>query len=195
MFNIFKHAMGIRRNMESRTVFFDIETTDLRANIGHVLVVCMLPLDTEKVEVFRLDNPRYRMQKKYDDSKLLLSVREYLEQSFCWCTWNGKMFDIPFLNSRLLLNGNETIRPRMHIDLMYYARRPFLQITSSRLAAVAKAFELTNQKDEFDYKPWQAAEHLEKWSMDYVADHCVKDVTVLKEAFGVLSPFIKNIHC
>lgn len=179
--------------MDSRTVFFDIETTNLRANVGHVLVVCILPLDTDNIQIFRLD--KYRCPKKYDDSRLLCIVKKYMEDSFCWVSWNGKMFDIPFVNSRLLLRGYETIRPRMHIDLMYYARRPFLQLTSSRLAAVAKTFHLSTQKDEFDYDPWQAAEHLEKWGMDYVADHCVKDVTVLKEAFGVLLPFIKNIHC
>lgn len=180
--------------MEPKIVFFDIETTNLRANIGHVLVVCALPLDKDIIQIFRLDERKYRASKKYNDSRMLLAVKEYLEGSFCWVSWNGKMFDIPFLNSRLLLNGIETIQPRMHVDLMYYARRPFLQITSSRLAAVAKAFKLSNQKDEFDYDPWQAAEHLEKWGMDYVCNHCCQDVKVLKEAFNVLAPFIKNIH-
>jgi uncharacterized protein YprB with RNaseH-like and TPR domain len=172
----------------------DIETTNLRANVGHVLAVCAVPLNSDEVKVFRLDDKRYRMHKAYDDQKLVIAVREYLEDAFCWVTWNGKMFDIPFLNSRLMLKGQDTLRQRMHIDLMYYARRPNLQLTSSRLAAVAKAFKLSEQKDEFDYEPWQMAEHLEKLGMDYVVEHCCKDVRVLKEAFKVLAPFIRNIH-
>ncbi len=163
--------------------------------MGHVIVACALPLDCEEIETFRLDQRIYRRPKKYDDSKMLAAIRGYLEDSMCWVTWNGKMFDIPFLNSRLLLTGQDSIRPRMHVDLMYYARRPHLQITSSRLAAVAKAFKLSNQKDEFDYDPWQAAEHQEKWGMDYVAEHCQADVRVLKDAFNVLAPFVKNVHC
>jgi len=178
----------------TKTVFFDIETTNLRANVGHIIAACAISLDDDDIAVFRLDDKKYRQKKRYDDTKLVTALRDYLEDAFCWVTWNGKMFDVPFVNSRLLLNRQKTMERRMHIDLMYYARRPNLQMTSSRLAAIAKAFKLSEQKDEFDYEPWQAAEHLEKWGMDYVVEHCKKDVRVLKEAFPVLAPFIRNIH-
>jgi len=175
-------------------VCVDLETTNLNANVGHILTACSLPLESDTVDIFRLDDRKYRGKKKYDDSKLTAALKEYLEDCFGWITWNGKMFDVPFLNSRLLLTGQKPVYRRMHIDLMYYARRPNLKVTSSRLAAIAVAFKLKEQKDEFDYEPWQAAEHLEKWGMDYVVEHCIKDVKVLKEAFPVLQQFIRNIH-
>ena len=104
------------------------------------------------------------------------------------------MFDVGFLNTRLVLNNLPNLERRMHIDLMYYARRPHLALHSSRLDAVAKSFRLAEQKTDMNPDIWNAAFQLRKDAMDYVVEHCIQDVKVLKEAFEVLSPFIRNIH-
>ena len=173
---------------------FDIEATNLKANFGHMLCVCFVPLHSQDVVVFRLDDKKYKPKKPYDDSKLAEAVKEYMEDSFCWISWYGKMFDVPFINTRLLLADRDPLQKRMHIDLLYYSRKPNLALHSSRLDAVAKTFNFADQKTDLNPAIWNAAQALEQDAMDYVVEHCIQDVKVLQEAFAILQPFIKNVH-
>jgi len=178
----------------SRTVFFDVESTDLKAPFGNVLCCSFITLDGKRPFTYRLDDAKYRGKRPEDDSVLVQAIKDYLDGSFCWVGWNSKMFDVALLNARLILAGKRPIEKRMHIDLMYYARRPFMALYSSRLDAVAKSLELAEQKTDLNPNIWVKARHLDKGAMNYVVDHCEKDILVLREAFHILSPFIRNIH-
>lgn len=180
--------------MTADIVAFDIETTNLKANFGRVLACCFAPLGSEEVIVMRGDEKKYKRKKLYDDSALVLDIKEYLESKWCWLSWNGKLFDIPFLNARLVLAGEEPIEKRMHCDLMYYSRGNSMKLNNSRLDTVAKAFELKEQKTELIPREWVEAMMLDHDALDEVSKHCVQDVKVLRELFPILSPFIANIH-
>ena len=176
---------------------FDLETTNLKATFGHILCGCFLPMDPASAElvIFRLDDKAYRNRRDLaDDSKMAIAIRDYMEKSFAWVGWYSKMFDVGFLQTRLLKCGADPLERRMHIDLIYYARRPNLALHSSRLDAVAKTFKLSEQKTELNPDIWNAAFQLDREAMDYVVEHCTQDVRVLKEVFDILSPFIRNIH-
>jgi uncharacterized protein YprB with RNaseH-like and TPR domain len=180
--------------MQPRFDCFDIEATDLKGNFGNLLCVCFAPLHSDEVVTFRLDDKKYRGKKPYDDSKLAAAVRDYMEESFCWIGWNSKMYDVAFIQTRLAMHGLRPLNHKMHIDLMYYARKPFLALHSSRLDAVAKTFHFADQKTDMDFSKWVSAKNLEKDAMNYVVEHCIQDVKVTKAAFGVLEPHIKTIH-
>jgi uncharacterized protein YprB with RNaseH-like and TPR domain len=173
---------------------FDIEATDLKANWGHILVACFLSLDGGDPVVFRLDDRALKNRRNlFDDRKLVVAVRDFLEDSFCWITWNGKMYDIPFLQTRLAMKDERPLTHRMHLDLMYYARRPNLALHSTRLEVLVDTFKV-GEKTHMKPDVWEAAQRLDKEAMDYVVDHCTKDVESLKGLFPILSPFVKNIH-
>ena len=180
--------------MEPRIVAFDLETTNLRANFGRILCCCFAPFNSDEVVVMRGDDRRYKKKKLYDDSDLALAIKEYLEESWCWVTWNGKMFDVPFLNTRLVLAGESPVERRMHCDLMYYGRRPNICLQNSKLDTVAKAFELEEQKTDLTPKEWVEAMLLDSDALDSVVEHCTQDVKVLRELFPTLSPFVVNVH-
>lgn len=174
---------------------FDLETTDLKATFGHILAGCFLPLHDDKVVVFRLDDRKYKPKKRlHDDSKLVEAIRDYMEESFAWVGWNSKMFDVPFVQTRLALQRKRLLNKRMHVDLMYYARRPNLVLHNSRLDTMAKSFRMADQKTVLDPEIWNAAFELDRDAMDYVVEHCIQDTKVLQESWDILSPFIKNMH-
>lgn len=183
-----------RRTQAPRTVFFDIESTDLKAPFGNILCCSFVTLDGKKPFTYRLDSKEYRKAEQENDSALVMAIKLYLEDSFCWVGWNSKMFDVAMLNARLTLAGIRPIEKRMHIDLMYYARRPNVAFYSSRLDAVAKTLELPVQKTDLDPGIWVKARRLDRGAMDYVVKHCEHDVLVLREVFSTVSPFIRNIH-
>lgn len=180
--------------MKPTMVCFDFETTNLRANFGRLLVASFISLNSDEVVTFRADEEKYKKKNLSNDSSLAKDIKKYMEDQFCWISWNGKLFDMPFLNTRLRLADLEPVNKRIHIDLMYYARRPNLCLNSSRLDTVAKTFRLGEQKTDLDPQTWVDAMLLDKKALDYVAEHCEQDVRVLKEAFQILSPFIKNMH-
>jgi uncharacterized protein YprB with RNaseH-like and TPR domain len=129
-----------------------------------------------------------------NDSSTVLEIKKMLEDSWIWVSWNGKMFDIPFLNARLLINGHQPVEKRLHIDLMYYARGQFMRIHSSRLDAVAQTFKIKSQKTLLVPEIWVEANLGNKEAMNYVVEHCEHDVLALSEIFPILKPFIANIH-
>ena len=180
--------------MEPRMVCFDLETTNLRGNFGRILVASFVTIGDGDVITYRGDDKKFKKKDLADDSKLALAIKEYLERSWCWISWNGKMFDVPFLNTRLRLADLEPVEKRMHIDLMYYARRPNMSLNNSRLDTIAKTFELAEQKTDLTPKEWINAMLLDSKSIDYIVEHCEQDVKVLREAFPLLLPFIARVH-
>jgi uncharacterized protein YprB with RNaseH-like and TPR domain len=180
--------------MKPTMVCFDLETTNLRANFGRVLVGCFVDLHTGETTTYRADAKEYKGKDCADDSKLVEAIKEKLEASWAWIGWNSKLFDIAFLNTRLNLSGQPPVNKRMHIDLMYYARRPNLCLNSSRLDTVAQTFKLTEQKTLLDPETWVKAMLLDSKALDYITEHCIQDVLVLKEVFPILAPYIKNMH-
>jgi len=180
--------------MNSKIVFFDLETTNLKGNLGRVLCGAFLPLEAEEPTMISETMKQYRGKKLGDDSKVVSACRDLINSSWIVVGWNSKLFDVPYLNARLRLNNLLPVEKRLHLDLMYYARGQFIKLNSSRLDAVAKAFRLDEQKTDLLYDTWVQASLGDKEAMGYIEKHCVQDVKVLKGAFEVLQPFIRNIH-
>ena len=174
-------------------VFFDIEATSLKGNFGRMLCASGVESDGEPV-TFRADDPQYAGTKLRDDSRLVVAFRNYLQQFDIIVGWNSKGYDIPFLNTRLLIAGERPWNPGWQIDLMWKAKKFSLALHSARLDAVAKTFRTPNQKTDIEFDMWLDAALHEKEAMDYVVDHCEKDVLVLREVFSHLKPLVREIR-
>ena len=178
-----------------KIVAFDVETTNFQAPFGRAMAVVCKDILGRETKIFREDDPLYATGQRSDDSKLIEAVRDYMESAWMWISWYGKMFDIPFLNGRLLLNGLRPIEKRLHLDLIYFSRAQFIKLGSSKLDNVAKRFRLKNQKTPLDADDWvHAGYDGDKEALDRVVKHCVYDVRVLVETFQYLAPFVANIH-
>jgi uncharacterized protein YprB with RNaseH-like and TPR domain len=173
---------------------FDTESTDLNGSFGHLLCAAFCSTDSDSVNVLRLDSEEYRGESLHDDSKLVAAIKEILEKSFAWVSWNGKMHDVPLINARLAKAGMDPLIKRLHVDAMYYFRRPFLSLHSSKLEEVAKTFTFKWQKTKLNPNTWVAAYELNGAAMDEVCDHCKADTLALKEAFLLAVPHLTTLH-
>jgi uncharacterized protein YprB with RNaseH-like and TPR domain len=179
----------------SKIAVFDIEhTPGFVATFGRLLCCSFGTLYGSDVLTIRGDDWRFKGKKKTDDSKMAAKIKELLESAWMWASWNGKIHDISYLNGRLMLAGLRPVEKRMHLDLMYYARKPHISLHSARLDAVAKAFKLQEQKTEIDYEVWLRATMLESDAMDVVVEHCEADIKTTRAAFFRLSPLVARIH-
>lgn len=181
-------------NIGFNIAFVDLETTNLKANFGRILCGSVAN-NAGEVVTFRIDEEPWKRERRRDDVALAASLRDYLEQFDILVGWNSKMFDVPYLNTRLLIGNERPLRMDiMHVDPMYKAGRGSLALHSRRLDAVAKTWRLPVQKTGLDPEIWNDAADGDKDAMDYVVEHCEADVLVLRMVFHILKPLIKIVH-
>lgn len=174
------------------TLFWDLETTNLTAIMGRLLA-CAFSDGFGRTRVLRIED--FPGRTPIDDSRLAVAIRDELEQADLWVTWNGKLFDVPFLNARLLKAGERPLRSDVkHTDLMYYSRGQFVRIGSSKLENVSKFVNSPNRKTPLDWETWQLAQQGVREAMDLVVEHAVADVLVTRDVFAHLRPHIRNVH-
>lgn len=181
-----------------RVAAFDLETTDLKAFMGTLLCGSFQEIDsfggthprTYTIQIEPPENP-------FDpnpDKAIAVAIRDEVEKYNLVLSWNGKMFDVPFLNARLLFHHERPVRPQFHLDLMYYAGYSSNRIGSKRLASVQQFLGIEEQKTGLDWDIWKAASKGDPVALSEVVRHCEIDVRVLAEAYWRLLPYVRNLH-
>jgi len=168
-----------------RIAMFDLETYDLAADFGIIFIGCIKTYGVD--EVFKY------VMKPGDpvtmDHQTILEIRDTLESYDYVCTYNGTKFDLPYLNTRLLIHGERPLAAIRHKDL-YFTAKSHLRLGSKRLAAVEMALFGEGAKTAILPGYWAKALQGSKFHLDYILDHCVKDVEVLERVFTKLQGFI-----
>ena len=176
-----------------RLGYFDIETSDLKADFGSIL--CASVADGfGKVKTFRRDE--FPQVHQLDDKALTIALRDYLNEEFdIIVTWYGKIFDVPFVNTRLTIeHGEAPISPRMHIDAFYLIPQGTMGRSLDNVSRALRVQDDEVHKTKFDKRIWALANAGDKESLEFIVDHCEKDVLLLRRVFEKLRPMVKNIH-
>lgn len=174
--------------------YFDLEATGLNGSFGRLHCGACAHVDGSIWEA-RIDDPKYQNRRqRSDDKRMAIAIRDHLETHDILVSWNGKRsyssmgrggFDVPMLNARLLQPPNPDrllARDIEHIDLLKEARK-HLQLAQYRLASVQTFLELQEEKSAITPRIWQQALDHDKAALDYIVDHCRRDVLVLREVF------------
>lgn len=182
-----------------RVTVFDIEATDLGGNFGRLLCCSFVDLGSDKVETYRRDSKPWKGRKLTDDAKLAVAIRDRLEQADIIVGWNSILYDVPFINTRLVAAGERPIqvgeRYGSHsLDLMYYAGGQSMRLPGRRLDLVARFFHCGHEKTPLTPEVWAEAATGDPESMELVVEHCEADVLVTREVFYKLAPFVKKIQ-
>lgn len=168
----------------SKIVFFDLETFDLAADFGLVMVGC----------VKERGGPTQTFSARGDaeERACLLGIRDAVEAADFTCTYYGTGFDLPYINTRLLINGERPIERIRHVDL-YYTARFKLKLNRNRLDNVEDAFfGDVDAKLKTRIRPgiWRRALQGSADDLAYIADHCERDVELLEKVFEKLRGFV-----
>ena len=182
----------------------DLECTSLRSDQGFLLCAGIKPLGG-KPTVIGLHQwlPQSR---KFDplaiDAGLVVTVRDEMQKFDGWITWNGLMFDLPWLDDRLMLNGQNQLERRFArgLDMMWHARMGKSALSSSRLDSVARNLNLKVQKTALDLGVWKRAEaearalfKCGRDNYDYILEHNLKDLEVTEAVYEHLKPRVVTI--
>lgn len=165
-------------------VFWDIESTGFKGDYNSVLCVSMKP--------YGKDPYSFNIKAVGNDQKVVREVRDELEKYHCWCTFYGKGFDVPMLNTRLLKWGGEPVQSRHHID-MYFMLKSNTNLSSRSMAAAAGFLRTPEQKMSVPAYVWSEVGFNMK-HMDTLVERCESDCVVLEDVYKKSRHLIKDIR-
>lgn len=168
----------------AKILLFDLETFgwDFAADKGFILCASYKWYGEKGVHTIKYTGGR-------DDRSLCKAMAQLIEEADMVVTWNGKDFDMRFLQTRMLKHRLGYLPPVPHEDGLLTARKSLKMRRS--LDNVAKFFKFKNQKTPVSFDEWFEAGLGDKKALSYVIDHCEKDVLVLEEAYKLLGPLSK----
>lgn len=180
---------------------FDLETSNLSADYGIVLCGVIKPIFSDQLTILRWDEQVTFRQRPWEDRQLVVALRDTLETYDIIVSYNGKLFDVPFLNARLLYYNERTLKLMKHIDLYQIARWKF-KLSRNSLENFAEFLKVEHRKTKIDGNLWVKAlvgasahgkQSAGREAMDDIVDHCVKDVLVLEECYMRIKDVITYI--
>ena len=163
--------------------FVDIEANGLRADYSYTLVVSIKPYGKKPYSTV--------VNQIGNDVGVVMWAKEELEKYVCWCTYYGKGFDLPFLNTRLLKWGKQPIEKRHHIDL-YYTLKANTLVSRRSMAQMEGFLNLENQKMGVSPNVWSEV-GLDKKHLRTMKQRCESDVTVLEDLYRKSRHVIRDI--
>jgi len=107
----FSHALP-----KEELLYFDIETLGMFQS-PIILFGCGVWKGNE------LKVTQYLLRDIEEEPAALYLTRQIFKKHVHVVTYNGKGFDIPYLNNRLAYYGEKMVRPALHFDLLYPTRR------------------------------------------------------------------------
>jgi len=183
-----------KRNVSSpiRLGVLDIETTNLKADIGRILCACVRSYDPYRMWVVRADEYReWNKGLRYDDKELVADLLAHLRQFTVLIGHNAVQFDIPFIQTRALIHGLDPLHTGTKIIDPVKMARLRTKFHSNRLDAIIRALGTPTQKTPLDLKVWgKAYGDGDVRALDAIVKHCKQDVDALAEITAKLRPML-----
>ena len=173
--------------------FYDVESSGLSA-WGNELT-CAAIADNFG-NIVRANKFEFPQSSVLDDHGLVVWLRDELEKYDILVAWYGTMFDLPFMNAKLIEYGEKPIRDMLFLDPCFKVRggRYGLKVGSSKLKNTAKWLNTPNQKPDVEWETFRLASIGDPDALAEVIDRCDADVLVMRDIFQRIKPMIRTIH-
>lgn len=169
----------------AKILIWDLETSTFgfKANSGFILCAGIKEFGKPGVEMYKRDN---LVPDPLNDKKLVMRIAKRLSEADMWVTHNGRWFDIPFLNSRLLRYGLPPLPTVPHFDTCELAYKR-LKLKNS-LEALGEYLGCKISKFKVSFDEWVRAYAGNYKSLAKIVKHCVHDVKLTEEVYTKLRP-------
>ena len=192
-----RNRMNYLRNLghaetekEERLGVIDIETSNLKADIGWMLSWAIYYPDTgeTKWDVIK----KKEISNFTTDLRISKSMLKELENVDVLVTYYGTGFDIPYMRTRCIMNGLDfpIYGEKRHKDCYYMAKNKVATHRKS-LKAISEMLGIPG-KTPVPIAIWRLAMlgHVE--SLEYVLEHNIADVEVTYKTYNALKKFAKH---
>lgn len=175
---------------------FDIETTNLDPMFGILLCTVVKPWGGTEYDTKLFRN----YEQGTNDKEVLEATIEELEKYQILVAHNGVFFDRKFINGRALYHRIAPLNPRGKIIDPWRLAKNHLNFRGNSLDRLSDFFGCREKKTVVDGEIWMRAGYERGYTergaaaMEYIVEHCIKDVDVLEEVASYMMPFTGNIQ-
>lgn len=179
-FSVGEKSLG---DFSIRAYVWDLETSNLKADIGNLLVASFLNISNGNIET--------RTILDFVDGEAGLAWWAYcrIEEADILIGHNTKAFDVNFLNGVLARYDLPYLPPRQHLDTYLIARYGFKGKTGYSMENLADFFRLDVQKYKPSKHDWRESHILTPQAVEEIAVRCEEDVKVNLLLWNRLRPY------
>lgn len=173
---------------------FDIESTGLTGDFSCILCAVIKPYGSGSEQVFKIDLDKRDMLEA--EKELLLEFLPVLNSFDGLAGYYSTRFDMPLIRTRCMFHGIPAPKKIKHFDAYFTIRRT-VNPTTRRMDRIAEINRLTDdslpEKSKLGVKEWTGATfRRDQESLDYIVDHCVRDVYVLESIINKYMDFVPD---
>ena len=125
-----------------------------------------------------------------NDFDIVYELSELINQSDVIIAHNLRGFDLPRINTRMIMNDLPPVKPVLLIDTLDVVKKQFA-FSSNKLDALAGYFGIKH-KESTSFDLWANCMIGDKKSLDYMEFYNRGDVEILEQVYSKLRPYIKN---
>lgn len=175
-----------------KVLIFDLETSELNANRGHIMCAVAKWLNEDWHYEWRIDDdPDYGTTPRswYYDRDIAVELRDLCEEANVVVAYYGAYgkFDVPFLNTRLLSHQERPCRQLSVVD-PYTIAKGKLKLARNNMDSVGALLGCEHQKYHLPWADWHHAKYGDREGMDRILEYCVNDVYTLEDIYKTLLP-------
>ena len=175
--------------MTPRTLVFDLECSDLKADYGSLLCMGYKWLGQKKIHCpSLLDHPG---KWALDDELLVKEAHKIISQADMLIGFYSSGHDIKYLRSKFLEHGLPVLDNVPHLDL-YFLARSNLNLSRKSLDNLSRYLKLDKRKYYVGSPIWKRAKAGDVEGLKEVIRHCRADVAVTEEMYYKLRPLSKT---
>lgn len=177
------YSCYLKENPNSGNIgFFDIETSNLSANMGVVLAYCIK--DSESNTILGRTITKKELFSRDMDKALVRECISDLKKFDRIVTYYGTRFDIPFVRTRAMYHNLSFpgYGEMIHTDLYYTVKHKF-KLTSNKLVVACKVLLGEENKTPINYEYWIRGLQGNKEALKYILTHCQYDVLDLERLY------------
>jgi len=163
---------------------FDLESTGTKGDYNSILCVSIKPWHNKPIS-FVVDGPG-------SDRTILADVRDELHKYQCWVSYFGKGFDVPMIQSRLLVHGLKPLEQRHHLDMYYILKSRVLTGRRSQ-AHLLEWLNAKQRKMTLSPDMWVAVLRNPKRYLPILKRRCESDCAGLEALYDKSKHLIREI--
>jgi len=171
-----------------RVILFDLESSNLNAEMGYILCGAYKILGEKKVNYVSINQFKRYRKDPTNDIEVVKVMKNVIESADILVGHYSTRFDLPLLQSKALVHNLGALPRPPHVDTWRVSKYR-LKLRYNSLANLSKFLKCEN-KTVLHWDIWSKAQAMDGNSIKYVIDHCIQDVIVLEDVYNKLLPII-----
>lgn len=171
--------------------YLDIETDGFYADSGNMLCWCIYDKRNKKVLSDVITQEDINEDSLNPDKRIVKSLIDAMRQFNIIVGYNSKFFDVPFARTRALACGYDfpSYGEVFHLDLYFHVKKN-MKLSRSSLERACAVLGIDG-KNHVDINLWRKARYGDPEALNYVLDHCKRDVKILSKLHDKLLAYGK----